>query len=200
MRDDEHDLTPEQEAMLGGLPREAPPPAELEERVVNLLRERALIRPASSWRTRMAVAALFVIGLSVAYFAGLSAGGVDPDEVAPGIDTRPMFALLVYDPPQAVSAEGVQAAVQEASTWAGELARSGVLMAAEKLRDDGSRVVERGGEVQLVADFPPPEATLVLGGFFLIRAADYQEAQRIAADCPLLRFGSTIEVRAFEEV
>ena len=40
----------------------------------------------------------------------------------------------------------------------------------------------------------------MLGGFFVIRAEDYDEAQRIAADCPLLRYGSIIEIRAFEEL
>ena len=37
-----------------------------------------------------------------------------------------------------------------------------------------------------------------LGGFFLIRASGFAEAQRIAADCPHLRHGGRVELRTIQ--
>ncbi len=55
-------------------------------------------------------------------------------------------------------------------------------------------------DMQLAAVFPPPRASLVLGGSVVIRAEHRDEAQRITADRLLLRYGSIIEVRAVEEL
>jgi hypothetical protein len=50
------------------------------------------------------------------------------------------------------------------------------------------------GQVR-VTDGPFSEAKEVLGGYFLITAASYDEAVRRAGDCPHLEYGGTIEVR-----
>jgi hypothetical protein len=196
---DEHrdDLTPEQQALLDGLPRETMPPAELEERVVDALHVHGLVRRPPAWGKLAAVAATFVIAVSAAYMLGLRAGA---RQVPPPVTAEATYALMIFDPVAGVPPEQTAAAVTEASRWAGELAAAGTLVSAEKLRDEATRLRLRDGAVERAADFPPPGESLVLGGFFLIRAADDEEAQRIAAACPLLRYGSVIEVRAFEEV
>ena len=68
---------------------------------------------------------------------------------------------------------------------------------AEKLRAEGARV-SLEGSVSRAADFPAADAAWLLSGFFLVYADSLEEAERIAAECPLLRYGSTIEVRAFD--
>jgi hypothetical protein len=110
------------------------------------------------------------------------------------------FALLVYDPVAALPPARSRQAVADATRWAAELAEAGVLVSGEKLAGEGRRLVLRDNEIRQLPDFPPSGDTAVLGGFFMIRAGSYDEAQRIAADCPLLGYGSTIEIRALEEV
>ncbi len=192
--EDDDDLTPDEMEALAALPGTATPPPELEERVVAGLRNQGDIRPRPAWKRTAAVAAMLLVSVSLGYFAGLRSGTSTP----PAIDSGPTFALLIYDPVFAAPEAQMQAAVAEARAWAGELAEVGVFRGAEKLRDDGLRLEMRDGAVELAAEFPPPGDELVLGGFFLIRADNYDEAQRIASSCPLLRYGSIIEIRAVE--
>ena len=200
MRDDNErdlELTAEEAAALAGLRHETAPPPELEDRVVAALRRRGLIRAQRAWTRAAAIAATLLLALAVG-LSGFWLGARSGTSFGSGAPAALTFALLVYDPVAGTPAVAGGDAVAEATAWATELARQGVLTHAEKLRDDGRRLTLRDGAVQLIDAFPPPGDDLVLGGFFLIRAAGYEEAQRIAADCPLLRHGSTIEIRAFD--
>ena len=42
---------------------------------------------------------------------------------------------------------------------------------------------------------PYAEGTVSIGGLFLIRAKDYDEAVEIAKGCPIIRYGAIVEVR-----
>ena len=213
------DLTPEETGRLAALPRETAPPPELEERVVAGLRAQGTIRAGggAAWKNAAAVAAMLLLAVSLGYVAGLRAGTPDPTDISPGTaptaddspdlgpaDGRSTFALLVYGPatPPLAPRDPQQEAdaVADAMAWAEELAAAGVLTAAEKLRDETGRLLTRDGTA--VPTTPPGSIDdLVLGGFFMIRATDYDDAQRIAAGCPLLRYGDImIEVRAIEDI
>lgn len=75
------------------------------------------------------------------------------------------------------------------------LAKRGILVAAESLKDDshGVRVSIREGESKLI-DGPFTESKEMVGGFFLLDVASRQEAVEIAKQCPAARF-ATVEVR-----
>lgn len=75
------------------------------------------------------------------------------------------------------------------------LAKRGILVAAESLRDDatGVRVSVRDGETRLV-DGPFTESKEMIGGFFLLDVSSRQEAVEIARQCPAARF-AVVEVR-----
>jgi len=77
--------------------------------------------------------------------------------------------------------------VREYGQWAAALRGERRLLAAEKLADDGGRWV-RGAD----------SATAV-SGFFVIVAADYDDAVRIARASPHVAYGGTIEVRAVDQ-
>ena len=49
-----------------------------------------------------------------------------------------------------------------------------------------------------VTDGPFAEAKEVIGGYFTIEAADYNEAVEICSDCPHLTYGGRIELREVE--
>lgn len=88
---------------------------------------------------------------------------------------------------------------RETLDYVDELQRKGHLVVAQALQSvrTARTVRVRSGEVS-VTDGPFAETKETLGGFFLIEAADLEEAVRIAEDWPSARLGS-IEVRPVEE-
>lgn len=112
----------------------------------------------------------------------------------------PQYMLLLHEP--AVSNGGppspaeMQAIIERYKAWSGRLAQSGNLRGGEKLADGSGRVLRKD---MAVHDGPYAESKEVIGGYFLIEAADYNEAARLSADCPHLEFGP-VEIREIEKV
>jgi len=80
-----------------------------------------------------------------------------------------------------------------------ELQKSGHLIAAEPLQSVRTATTVRVRNDKLsITDGPFAETKETLGGFFLIRATDLNEAIKIASKWPSARLGS-IEVRPIEE-
>ena len=102
------------------------------------------------------------------------------------------FVLLLRDAgfPSDLSPEEIQAIIGRYRAWRQKVGADG-----RKLTDGAGRVMTRGG----VTDGPYAESKEVMGGLFMIEAKDYDEAVRIASDCPHLDFGS-IEVREVDAV
>jgi len=194
------ELTREEMDALRALPRETPPPPDLEERVVGELRQRGLIsrkKPATPpWAlAAMALAASLLIFMGGVFF-GQSRGG--PSSDAP---PDPRFVLLLYEgedfepgPPDQLSER-----VREYSQWGQELALANRLLGGEKLKDGGRLLW--GQEELVTAEDPPSVASgTTLGGFFLVAAADIEEAVSVAKSCPHLRYGGKILIRQIDPV
>ena len=79
------------------------------------------------------------------------------------------------------------------------LQKAGVLLALDGLHppSTGARVTFTGGKPR-VTDGPFIEAKEVIGGYFAIEAADYDEAVRLSSDCPHLKYGGRIELREIQ--
>ena len=112
------------------------------------------------------------------------------------------FLCLAYEEEQALNALSTtewQALRQETLDYVAGLSKDRRLLHAQALQSatTASTVRVRGGKV-LVSDGPFAETKEQIGGFFLIEAADFAEALRIAASWPSARIGS-IEVRPIEE-
>jgi hypothetical protein len=110
------------------------------------------------------------------------------------------FVLLLHDTSWHTGDLGpaqMQAIIARYGAWAGGLAERGKLRGGHKLADDGGRHVRRDGERMTVTDGPYAEAREVVGGLFMIEAADMDEAVAIAKTCPHMDLG-WIEVRAVE--
>lgn len=139
------------------------------------------------WPLLAAAAALIVFGVWKLLPAR-------PD-ASPAAAPSPRFALLLHEPPglgAGASADEIARIVAEYRDWSRGVAADGHMLDGEKLADregwwlrDGS-ARPRGDEGGL-------------GGFFLIRAKDYDEALAIARGCPHLRHGGWIEVRRVED-
>ncbi|MCY1232319.1 YCII-related domain protein [compost metagenome] len=90
------------------------------------------------------------------------------------------------------SLEQMQAAIKPFQDWIGGIAAQNKLVSPPKRWDADGRVVKQDN---LVTNGPYAEIKESVGGLFLIRAKDYDEAVEIAKGCPILKWGATVEVR-----
>lgn len=107
------------------------------------------------------------------------------------------YLLLLHEHPaqmEGISPTEMQAIIARYHAWAGALAQQGRLAHGAKLMDEGGKQLRRTAEGIRAADGPFAEAKEIIGGLFIIRAADYGEAVRLASDCPHLETG-WIELR-----
>jgi hypothetical protein len=111
------------------------------------------------------------------------------------------FLLLLHNDPSTfrnLAAEERQAAFGKYRTWRDKGQKAGFVVGGNKLTDDSGKVLR--GQKVAVSDGPYSETKELLGGYFLIEAANYEEAVRLARDHPHLEFGGTIEVRQIERM
>jgi hypothetical protein len=117
----------------------------------------------------------------------------------------PEYMLLSHhsmEMPQDVefTPEMIQAVIQKYNNWAAKLQAAGCLTGINKLRDELGRNIQGFGKNQVVTDGPYAETKEVIGGYWIIKAENYDEAVRLASDCPSLEFGGRIEVREVEDL
>lgn len=108
------------------------------------------------------------------------------------------FVLLLHESPAsfgAYSPEEMQSVIMEYVAWREELINRKLLVDGQKLKDEGGRHLYNQDGQTLVVDGPYSEAKEVLGGFFIIEAADYASAAEISMECPHLKYGGRIELR-----
>lgn len=169
---------------LGRLPTPAPT-VEQTDRIADRLQQQILqrreISPKAWW-------------LAAALLAGVLLGGAGATLLSRAGSTPAgeQFLLLLHaNPGSTIEPERLQGIVAEYFAWAGQLAREDRLVSAEKLADDGGRWITAQGVASV-------DAAQTIGGFFLIRADNYEAAVATARQSPHLRYGGTIEVRRIE--
>lgn len=175
-----------------GLSAEEPPPAGLEDRLVERLRhEGRLGGRGRRWTSTAAAAAVALLCVSGGWLLGRRTP-------APAVDARPLYLLLLYeDAGFATDAAREAQRVEEYSRWAGRLADSGALVSAEKLKDDATTLVAAAPEREDTVTSDTPGGRLA--GFFLVRAASDREARQIARECPHLGHGGRVVIRPVED-
>ncbi len=112
------------------------------------------------------------------------------------------FMLLLHENPNEfanLTQKQMEAVIAEYQAWGQKLAAEATLVASHKLTDEGGRHLEKRGSEILVTDGPFAEAKEVLGGYYIVNAASYDEAVEIAKTGPHLRYGR-IEVRKVDLV
>jgi hypothetical protein len=111
------------------------------------------------------------------------------------------FMLILQENPSEfaqVTPDEMQNIIERYMAWSTKLAERDRLVGGHKLHDEGGRVLRRNGAKPSVTDGAFAEAKEVIGGYFVIRAADYDEAVELASSCPHLDHG-TVLVREIEE-
>lgn len=194
MKESEDELTAQERKAFAALPAEQAPPAFLEREIINQLKYAGLIRSSvgGPW-----LRPAYVFGLSLACIVlGVAVGlwwGAKRTEQAPA-----QFMLMLRSAaggPADRSPEELQR-VQEYSAWARKIGQAGFLVDGEKLTSE-TKVVELVNGKSVVSG---DQIEKPIGGYFLIRANDYQQAIGIAEDCPHLKYGGTIEIRRIDDV
>ena len=191
----EQPLSPEEQAAFAALPRERMPAASLENKIVQALKAQGLLRleessAAHRWPRAVLLASAAAVCLLFGFFLGTR-------QTSQGTSrhTQPLFVLLLYGGEAA--SEQADEQVREYGAWINSLAQADRLASGEKLKESG-RVLQRiSGELQL-HQTPLPQSAGALGGYFIIAAANYEEALKIAQGCPHLKYGGVIELREID--
>jgi len=104
------------------------------------------------------------------------------------------FMLLLYDNPTdwtKLSPEEMQKAIEKYMAWT----KKPFMVDSLRLANDAGRVLRsQSGNVR-VNDGPYSETKEVLGGYYTIEAASYDEAVERARTHPHLEYGGTVVVR-----
>ena len=102
------------------------------------------------------------------------------------------FMLLLYDDSsrwEKLSPEEMQKAIEKYMAWTKKSVDS------KRLEGDVGKVIRPQGGKPRAADGPYTESKEILGGFYTIEAANYDEAVQKAMTHPHLEYGGTVEVR-----
>jgi len=113
----------------------------------------------------------------------------------------PEYLLLLHEQPSdfaGFSPEDLEKVIGEYIAWRKKLESEGKFAGGQKLRDEGGRHLAGWDGDFRVTDGPYTEAKEVIGGFFSVKAADYNEAVEISKGCPHLKYGGRIELREIE--
>ncbi len=106
----------------------------------------------------------------------------------------PQYMLLLYDNPAEwgkYGPEEMQQAIGKYMAWT----KKPFMVDSKRLMEDVGRVIRSKDGKPKASDGPYSETKEVLGGFYLIEAASYDEAVQRSLDHPHLEYGGTVEVR-----
>ena len=90
------------------------------------------------------------------------------------------------------SPEQMKEAMKPYQDWIAGIAANEKLVAPPKRWDVDGRVISTAKKIH---HGPYAEGKESIGGLFLIRATDYDEAVEIAKECPIIKYGAIVEVR-----
>lgn len=94
---------------------------------------------------------------------------------------------------QSLSPAELQKTMSGFLAWFDRLSSEGTLIAGQPLLEEARIVSGKNGRD--VADGPFAESKEAVGGYFLINADSFEEAVAVAQQCPILEFGTVVEVR-----
>jgi len=112
------------------------------------------------------------------------------------------YLLILRDDPAVfhkMSPQEMQQTFAKYRDWRTRLTEAGRVTGGHKLEDTTGRVLSAGSPSRemRITDGPFAESKEVIGGFFIVSAATYEEAVELCRDCPHLEYGA-IEVRRIE--
>ncbi|MFQ5530105.1 MAG: YciI family protein [Gemmatimonadota bacterium] len=113
------------------------------------------------------------------------------------------YVLFLHEDPTSfaeLAPAEIEAVIAEYIAWREDLVTQGKLAGGKKLRDEGGRWLSKANGQVRVVDGPFSEAKEVIGGYFVVTAADYAEAVEVSSGCPHMKYGGRIELREVDPV
>jgi hypothetical protein len=114
------------------------------------------------------------------------------------------YLLILRDDPAVfhqMSPQQMQQVIGKYRGWRLRMQDAGRVAGGHKLEDGTGRLLSNSGpsgELR-ITDGPFTESKEVVGGYFLVNAASYDDAIELCRDCPHLEFGA-IEVRCIDRM
>lgn len=117
----------------------------------------------------------------------------------------PRYVLLLHETPAdyaAMTPAEMKDLVARYSAWSQTMRQQGKVKDGIKLTDGGGRRLARSSGGIVATDGPYSEAKEVIGGLFVIEAADDAEAEALTRNCPHLHSGERnwVELRRIDEM
>jgi hypothetical protein len=106
------------------------------------------------------------------------------------------YLFFLHNPPDVfagLNPAQFQEVIGKYAGWRNQMFTQGHLVGGNKLKDRSGRVI-RGSAV---TDGPYTESKEVVGGYFIVRAENYDAAVQLALTCPHTEYGS-LEIRVIE--
>ncbi|MGJ1264306.1 YciI family protein [Sphingobacterium spiritivorum] len=110
------------------------------------------------------------------------------------------FLLLLHEDVQKISelsSKEMQELAQAHMNWATKLAEAGHLISGDGLHENGILIT---GKDCVIKDGPYLESKEIIGGYYLLQAADLQTIVALAKECPTHLYGGTTEIRPIMEM
>jgi hypothetical protein len=96
-----------------------------------------------------------------------------------------------YNPSFKPSPEQMQASIKHWQDWIGGIAAQGKFLSTNRLGFEGKTLKPNN----VIADGPYAEVKEIIGGYILVKAANIDEAMKLAEGCPILNIGGHVEIR-----
>jgi hypothetical protein len=99
------------------------------------------------------------------------------------------FMMILHGAPNIwkdLSPEEMQQKAEKYRAWTERIRSSGRHVSGEKLGEEGGKVLTLQKGRPSVVDGPFSEVREVVGGYLVLRAANYEEALELTRDCPFL--------------
>ena len=107
------------------------------------------------------------------------------------------FMFLFRGGETPTSPEGMQAQKQKWMNWIQRLRNEGKYIAGDPLQGSGKVI---NSPRKIITDGPFAEGKEVVGGYFLVRAENLDEAVEMSKDCPIFETGGSVEVRPVQVI
>jgi hypothetical protein len=189
MNEKEIELTDSEASELRALRVRHSPPDSLKRNIVTQLLRHELLRPRWYQMRSVIIAAGAAAAILLVVFGAVIGVWLQPSRTVAGT-AQPAFMLLLR------SREGSLAGnendrVREYGIWAGDLVKKGQYVDAGRLSDASKKLTKQGSD-------PIPANDTPVSGYFIIRAADLDQAVEIARNCPHITYGGELEVRPID--
>ena len=116
----------------------------------------------------------------------------------PNSTSEYLFLFRGNDWDRSLSPAELQKTMSGFLAWFEKLSADGTLKVGQPLLEDARIVSGKNGRT--VADGPFAESKEAIGGYFIITAASLDEAVDIAKQCPMLDWGTQVEVRPIADI